>query len=122
MGHGEDHRIEEKAESLLAWLQIVYANDLCNGSWEHVHGFTITNIDNPGWDFSFDLRDTDFEDFPFDEVFIQNSESDWYQCWIKDATFRGWGGAKNLIDILAVFKRWYLSASAIADGNENMAR
>lgn len=102
-------------ENLLEWLQNVYADDFCDGSWEHEHGFTITNIDNPGWDFKFELKDSDIADIPLEEVLIEKSESDWYHCRIKDEIFEGWGGAKNLVDIVYVFKDWYIKASAIAD-------
>jgi len=102
-------------ENLLEWLQNVYADDFCDGSWEHEHGFMIANIDSPGWDFTFDLKDTDLIDIHFEEILIKNSEFDWYQCWINDNKFRGWGGAKNLTDILRIFKDWYIKTSAIAD-------
>ena len=104
---------------LLEWLQDIYANDLCNGSWEHVHGFSITNIDNPGWDFKFDLADTDIEDIPFEEVFIQEDGENWFHCRIQSGEFEGWGGAKNLTNILIVFREWYLYASEIADSRKD---
>jgi hypothetical protein len=98
-------------ENLLEWLQKIYADDLCNGSWEHTHGFTITNIDNPGWNFRFELSDTGIEGIPFEEISIQKDEMDWYFCRIRDGIFLGTGGAKNLTDILRVFKEWYIQAS-----------
>lgn len=107
--------MEREMENILEWLQKIYAEDFCDGSWEHEHGLSIGNIDNPGWDFTFDLKDTDIVDIPFEEVYIKKDENDWYQCWIKDDEFRGWGGARNLTDILMEFKKWYIKASAIAD-------
>jgi hypothetical protein len=103
---------------LLDWLQDIYANDLCNGSWEHTHGFTITNIDNPGWDFRFDLSDTDIEHIPFEEILIQKDEKNWYHCRIHDGVFIGSGGAKNLTDIISTFKEWYRFASQIAESRK----
>jgi hypothetical protein len=102
-------------DNLLDWLQNVYADDFCNGSWEHEYGFFISNIDNPGWDFKFELIDSDIEDIPLDEVIVNRSKYDWYHCKINDGVFHGWGGAKNLIDIISVFKEWYTYASSIAD-------
>lgn len=99
---------------LLEWLQEIYANDLCNGSWEHTHGFSITNIDNPGWEFKCEISNTEIEDIPFEEVSIKNSENDWYRCRIQNGTFEGWGGASNLSDIIRIFKEWYIHASQIA--------
>jgi hypothetical protein len=106
-------------ENLLDWLQNIYADDLCNGSWEHEHGFTITNIDNPGWDFRFEVKDIDIEEVPFTEVSVQIDEKNWYRCFIKDGVFVGFGGAKNLTDIITVFKEWYLYASQIEDDKWN---
>ena len=105
---------EVKMENLLEWLQNIYADDFCDGSWEHEYGITISTFD-PGWDFKFDLMDTDIVDIPFTDLLVQNDEEDWYHCRIKDKRFEGWGGAKNLIDILSVFKEWYTEASRIAD-------
>lgn len=105
-------------EDLLEWLQKVYAEDFCDGSWEHEHGFRITNIDNPGWDFAFELTDSDIVDIPFKEIFVQRSDTDWYHCRIKDKVFEGWGGAKNLTEIITVFKEWYESVSMIADSKK----
>jgi hypothetical protein len=102
-------------ENLLEWLQNVYADDFCDGSWEHEYGLTLTNIDNPGWDFKFDLKDTDIVDIPYEDLLVENDKYDWYHCRIKDRRFEGWGGAKNLTDILLEFKKWYTKASAIAD-------
>lgn len=102
-------------EDLLDWLQKVYTEDFCDGSWEHEHGFTITNIDNPGWDFRFELIDTDIENITFEEILVPISDTDWYHCRIKDKVFEGWGGAKNLTDIVTAFKEWYEYASLIAN-------
>ena len=101
--------------NLLEWLQNVYADDCCNGSWEHEHGFSLSNIDNPGWDFRFDLRDSDLSEIPMQKISMQVDELNWYMCRIEKEEFIGTGGAKNLIDILKVFRDWYIKASAIAD-------
>lgn len=102
-------------DTLLEWLQNVYVDDFCDGSWEHEHGISIENIDSPGWDFTFDLRETDLENSSFNEINFRENDMDWYQCWKESGRFRGWGGAKNLVDILQVFKDWYTKVSAIAD-------
>lgn len=104
-------------EDLLDWLQRIYEEDFCNGSWEHVHGVEIDTLD-PGWDFSFDLQDTDMEEIEFEKVFIQKDENDWYQCWIEKGVFRGWGGPRNLTDVLQVFHDWYEETSQQLDKNK----
>ena len=101
-------------DELLTWLQDTYA-DLCNESWEHEHGFDIYNIDNPGWEFRFDIRDLDIAEIPLEVVDVKNNEADWYHCMIKDEIFIGLGGAKNLIDILKEFRKWFTTAVEICD-------
>lgn len=101
-------------DELLTWLQDTYA-DLCNESWEHEHGFKIDNIDNPGWYFEFDIRDLDIAEIPLEVVDVKNNEADWYHCMIKDEIFIGLGGAKNLIDILKEFRKWFTTAVEICD-------
>lgn len=104
-------------QNLLEWLQQIYLDDFCNGSWEHIHGVTVDTLD-PGWDFKFDLRDTDLEDVDFEEVFIRKDEKDWHQCWKKDGVFHGWGGPKNLTNILEVFYEWYTKTSQVLEENK----
>jgi hypothetical protein len=101
-------------DDLLSWLQRTYMEDFCNGSWEHVHGITIDTLD-PGWDFKFDLNETDLEKISFSTDLVKRNEYDWYQCWIENGIFRGWGGPLNLSEILRIFKEWYVTAATIAD-------
>jgi hypothetical protein len=103
---------------LLEWLQHIYADDLSSGSWEHEHGIDISTLDNPGWYFKFDLRDTVFEDFPFDAIIVEVDDNNWYECKFENNVFIGMGGAKNLINILVIFKEWYQQAEKIIDGEE----
>ena len=105
-------------DELLNWLQQTYKTDFCNGSWEHEHGLTIDTLDNPGWDFRFDLRDTDLEDAVLEEIQVKTNELDWYICWIEDSTFFGAGGPTNLTNILEVFRDWYERTTKILDENQ----
>ena len=99
-------------DDLLSWVQDMYL-ELCNGDWEHTNGFVIDNIDNPGWSFDFDVKDLVIEEFPFEPVEVQRSETDWYSCKIENGVFTCIGGAKNLIDIISVFKKWYIEADRL---------
>lgn len=56
------------AGDVLERLERWYAAQ-CNGDWEHTYGITIETLDNPGWTFKVELRDTylsgqTFEEFP----------------------------------------------------------
>jgi hypothetical protein len=112
-------QIDDHKNDLLEWLQQIFANDLCNNSWEHEHGITLTTVDNPGWSFEFDLRDTYFMDIPFEEVFVQKDDDNWYHCTLKKGIFHGWGGAKNLTNILETLRDWYLKAEQILDSRDD---
>lgn len=105
-------------ENVFEWLQRIYEEDFCDGSWEHEHGMTISNIDNPGWDFRFDLVDTDLEGMGFEKVNIEKAEKDWIQCWKEGGIFYGCGGARNLTEILEIFREWYNKTTQFLDEKE----
>ena len=102
-------------DNLIEWLQTIFADDLCGGTWEHRWGIQISTLDNPGWAFKFDLIDTDLVDIPFNTVNIEIDENNWFMCRIQDGKFEGAGGPKNLTEILRTFKEWYVKASQIAE-------
>ena len=89
----------------LTWLQGWYESN-CDGNWEHEFGLKIETLDNPGWSIEIDLIETSVENTKFSRVKVENTELDWYRCYIKDNKFHGVGGPKNLIDILQVFHDW----------------
>ena len=91
--------------SLLEWIQNWY-NQYYDGDWEHDEKFIIENIDNPGWLVSINLVGTHCEDKTFEGLKIDNSERDWYHCFIREGKFKGAGGPFNLEDILRIFKKW----------------
>jgi hypothetical protein len=95
----------DRPQSNLAWLQDFYAS-LCNGDWEHGYGFSICNIDNPGWSFKFELADTFLEDQPYDLHENHRSETDWVICKLDGDQWVGWGGALNLDDLIGQFRQW----------------
>ncbi|MGT2440121.1 Imm53 family immunity protein [Bradyrhizobium betae] len=47
----------QDAGDVLERLERWYAAQ-CNGDWEHTYGITIETLDNPGWSFKVELRDT----------------------------------------------------------------
>jgi hypothetical protein len=108
-------------DDLLSWLQDTY-HDLCNDSWEHEHGVKIDTLDNPGWSFEFDLRDTVFEDYSFQKITVvegYEEDNNWVHCWFENGIFTGHaGGAHNLAKMILIFKEWYQQTEKIIDGEE----
>jgi|SRR5882757_2307084 hypothetical protein len=86
----------------------------CDGSWEHQYGVSIKTLDNPGWTFKVKLTDTELFDRAFDEVRV-DGDSDWYLCRIRNHTFEGFCGPRQLNEVIAVFLNW-------ANGDEKSAR
>jgi len=100
---------------LLVWLQNYYQAQ-CDGEWEHQHGFSIDNVDNPGWCVKFDLEHTEVENLPFEGVKDMRTENDWIICFVENKIFRGSGGPQNLTEILTVFRRWVESSGSPTPG------
>lgn len=94
-----------KRKDNIEWLQDFYEG-LCDGDWEHMCGFRISTLDNPGWLFELDLSETILVDSPFAKLDDQRSDDDWVICQIKDAKFIGAGGPQNLNEIISLFRNW----------------
>jgi|SRR5690606_9298286 len=93
------------SDPVLARLQRWYAL-MCNGDWEHTYGIFISNIDNPGWSLKVELIDTYLYEVAFEEMKVERSEDDWLICKVVSGTFQGFGGVRNLSEILTVFLDW----------------
>lgn len=87
------------------WLLSWYHSN-CDGDWEHGAGIHIDTIDNPGWGISIDLEGTQLEQKKFQEIEIDNSETDWLICFTKNNSFEGRCGALNLLQVLHIFRNW----------------
>lgn len=97
--------MNENKLSNISWLEYFYAT-LTDGDWEHQYGFSINNLDNPGWSFSADLDDTVLEVANFKDVHNLRNETDWIICKKEGKKFNAYGGAHNLDEILGVFRLW----------------
>jgi hypothetical protein len=91
--------------NILEWMQEWLAQN-CDGDWEHAQNFTITTIDNPGWSITINLVGTKLEGKHFPIVEIENNDTDWLYCTVKDQKFQGDGGVRNLTEILKIFISW----------------
>jgi hypothetical protein len=93
------------AASHIGWLEEFYLSQ-CDGDWEHGWGCTIETLDNPGWQFAFDLAETVLEGRAFAELRIERSDHDWLMCRIEEGRWTGAGGPRNLDEIVATFRTW----------------
>ncbi|MBI5846120.1 MAG: immunity 53 family protein [Deltaproteobacteria bacterium] len=91
--------------STIEWLQN-YFEECCNGDWERNYGIKIGTLDNPGWSVKIELKNTNLEDCSFEEVRIERDDNNWQICYIEDKIFKGYGGVKNLEEILIIFRDW----------------
>ena len=87
------------------WLNDWYKFN-CNGDWEHQYGIKLETMDNPGWEINIDLWETILENKIFEEISINNSDSDWITCKVEDFIYKGYGDPSKLKGILEIFKNW----------------
>jgi hypothetical protein len=99
------------ATNNLDWLQQYYLS-LCNGDWEHSYGFNIGNLDNPGWQFIFELTGTCMENVAYEAQNIHRSEHDWIFSRLEDKEFRAYCGPLNLDEVISVFRIWVETAGS----------
>ena len=95
----------DREDDLLTWLQGWYERH-CDGDWEHSWGVTIGTLDNPWWRVEINLVETELAGRAFRRVERDRSATDWIRCWVEDERFHAAGGARNLGDVLAVFRAW----------------
>ncbi|GIP49366.1 hypothetical protein D3C76_1591640 [compost metagenome] len=91
--------------SLICWLESWYESE-CNGDWEHSYGVKIGTIDNPGWSIQISLIETGLEFKAFNAVEIERDEGNWIHCRVQDGCFEGFGGPRNLEELIKTFKEW----------------
>ena len=75
----------------------------CDGDWEHEFGIKIETLDNPGWCLTIPLERTELENEPFKTVSIERTELDWILCKKEKGRFEGYGGSKNLEELISRF-------------------
>jgi hypothetical protein len=79
----------------------------CDGDWEHLFGFEISTLDNPGVAVDIDLVRTALESVPFEEKKVDYDSVDrWMICKREDEKFVGRGAPGRLNDIIEEFLRW----------------
>ena len=95
--------------SNLEWLQQFYLS-LCNGDWEHSYGCTVDNVDNPGWNFKFDLADTVYVEIEGPDVKKGADQTgdgpDWIVLRKVGSSIEGACGPLKLDELIAEFRGW----------------
>jgi hypothetical protein len=65
----------------------------------------IDTLDNPGWKVTIDLAGTSWASLVSPTRNIARSETDWIHTKIEDTRFVGFGGPRNLEEIIHEFFR-----------------
>lgn len=87
------------------WIQQWYFSQRVN-DFENKKEIHLSTIDNPGWYLRINLKNTNLENKPFDNIIIERSEDDWIHCLNRENIFEGAGGPLNLLEILKFFREW----------------
>ncbi len=90
---------------IISWLENWYHSQ-CDGQWEHEYGVQIGTLDNPGWSLKVNLKGTPKEDATESRIKIDRDENNWIHCFVREMRFEGFGGPKNLNELLNIFKTW----------------
>ncbi len=93
------------SEDNFFWL-IKWFHAHCDGDWEHGYGIHIDTLDNPGWSVTINLSETELENRKFDKVKVEQSDDDWFICFIQSKKFEGRCGPLNLPEIFRIFREW----------------
>lgn len=81
----------------------------CDEDWEHQYGVKIETLDNPGWLVTIDLENTDLHGAAAPLLFVERTQTDWWQFEVTDNKFIGCGGALNLGEVIEKFLEFWRS-------------
>ena len=90
-------------QNILDWIQKWYTSQ-CNQDWEHSYGIRIDTLDNPGWQVTIDLNETNLQTLVIPYKLVENSENDWYSVEVKDFKFNANGDPTKLEFLLSKFR------------------
>lgn len=95
-----------KTRQSLTKLQDWYISN-CDGDWEHVYGFKLATLDNPGWTVIVDLDETHQENQSFTERKINyEHDTQWLIVSKEGAKLIGACGPTELESMLALVAEW----------------
>ena len=88
---------------IINWFENWYTEQ-CDGDWEHGFGIKIVSIDNPGWEITIDLTNTDFL-LPNEEwKSFEKDSTDWYGFQISQNKFNAAGDPSKLRFLISLFR------------------
>jgi hypothetical protein len=102
----------KNGDDLLEWLEEWYFQR-CDGHWEHHFGFSIGNIDNPGWTAKMALL-TDIKDMDWQK--IDRSKDDWIHWRICEGHFEAACGPLNLRETIDMYRQLHSVSSQETSG------
>ena len=102
----EDRSVRDVLNALQSWFMAH-----CDDDWEHQYGIKIETLDNPGWAVEIDLAGTELSAELLPQIIEERSTTDWIRCSASDGSFKGFGGPRNLVEILDRFLAWAEAAS-----------
>lgn len=91
-------------DNLLNWLSEWYSQH-CDGAWEHIYSVHIKNLDNPGWELSVDLGETELDGIAIPYQFHELGKEEWYGYKTENNKFVAFGSVLQLNQILLTFKK-----------------
>lgn len=86
---------------LCSWYKSKWVEDLHEDA-----GISIDTLDNPGWSFKVDLKNTYLETKVFSDLKIDRTEHDWVHARRTSVLFEAFGGPLNLDEMISVFLSW----------------
>lgn len=78
----------------------------CDGHWEQLYHIEIITTANPGWLITIPIIGTPLENKSFKPLSVTRSKTDFVHYRVKDGKFQGFGGIKNLEELLFYFCEW----------------
>ena len=94
-----------RAQDALTWLQDWYGARLRDG--QYASRVRITTLDNPGWEVSIDLSDTDLASSDFSPIDDHPpTRLDWFEAKVSRNVYRADSGPLGLGRCLEEFRQW----------------
>lgn len=87
---------------ILTWLSGWFKQN-CDGDWEHNYTINISSLDNPGWSFTADLSDTEWEGKLYSSINFINDD-DWFDIKSDGNTFNAFGDVSKLLFLIEHFR------------------
>lgn len=105
-------------EEDLLWLLNWFDSHCCD-RWESLFGIKIHTIDNPGWAITISIQETELENKPLEDIFVDRTDTDWYVSRIENKSFKGYCGVFNLKNVIHYFRNFVEDGKSVGHNLEN---